>query len=39
MSSAELKELIEAEEKRLGLYDPEFLKRHFEIMAEVDRIQ
>lgn len=39
MSAEEFKVMIEAEEERLGLYDPEFLKRHFEIMEEIERIR
>ena len=39
MTQEELTAMIQAEEERLGLYDPEFLKRHFEIMEEVERIR
>ena len=39
MTQEELTAMIQAEEERLVLYDPEFLKRHFEIMEEVERIR
>ncbi len=39
MSAEEFKMMIEAEEERLGLYDPEFLKRHLELMEEIERIR
>ena len=39
MTQEELTAMIQAEEERLGRYDPEFLKRHFEIMEEVERIR
>ena len=39
MTEKELADMIEAEEKRLGLYSPEFIKRHFEIMRTADRMR
>lgn len=39
MTREELAAMVQTEEERLGLYDPEFLKRHFEIMAEIERIR
>lgn len=39
MTREELTAMVQAEEERLGLYDPEFLKRHFEIMEEIERIR
>ena len=39
MTEKDLADMIEAEEKRLGLYSPEFIKRHFEIMRTADRVR
>lgn len=39
MTEKDLAGLIEAEEKRLGLYSPEFMERHFEIMRTADRMR
>lgn len=39
MTEKDLADMIEAEEKRLGLYSPEFIKRHFEIMRTADRMR
>lgn len=39
MTEKELAEMMEAEEKRLGLYSPEFMERHFEIMRTADRMR
>ena len=39
MLAEELKAMIEEEEKRLGLGDPEFMKRHLEIVEEIERIR
>ena len=39
MTEKDLADLIEAEEKRLGLYSPEFMERHFEIMRTADRMR
>ena len=39
MTEKDLADMIEAEEKRLGLYSPEFIKRHFEIMETADRVR
>ena len=38
MTEKELVDLMEAEKKRLGLHNPEFMERHFEIMRTADRI-
>jgi hypothetical protein len=39
MTEKDLVDLIEAEEKRLKLHDPEFMQRHREIMETADRIR
>ncbi len=39
MTEKELADMMEAEEKRLKLHDPEFLQRHREIMETADRIR
>ena len=39
MTEIELADMIEAEEKRLKLHDPEFLQRHREIMETADRMR
>ena len=39
MTEKELADMIEAEEKRLGLHSPEFMERHREIMETADRIR
>lgn len=39
MTEKEPADMIEAEEKRLGLYSPKFIKRHFEIMRTADRMR
>ena len=39
MTEKDLADLMEAEEKRLGLYSPEFMERHFEIMRTADRMR
>lgn len=39
MNEKDLTDLIEVEEKRLKLHDPEFLQRHHEIMETADRIR
>lgn len=39
MTKKELNEMVAAEEKRLGVGSKEFLQRHHEIMAEVERIR
>lgn len=39
MTEKDLADLMEAEEKRLGLYSPEFMERHREIMETADRIR
>ena len=36
MTEKDLADMIEAEEKRLGLYSREFIERHFEIMETAD---
>ena len=38
MTGKELAELMEAEEKRLGLYSREFMERHFDIMRTADQM-
>lgn len=38
LTEKELAELMEAEEKRLGLHSPEFMQRHREIMETADRM-
>lgn len=38
MTDKELAKLIEAEEKRLGLHSPEFMRRHIEIMRTADQL-
>lgn len=37
MTEKDLADMMEAEEKRLGLYSPEFMERHFEIMRTADK--
>ena len=39
MTEKDLADMIEAEEKRLGLYSREFIERHFEIMETADRMR
>ena len=39
MTEKELAEMMEAGEKRLRLYSPEFMERHFEIMRTADRMR
>lgn len=39
MTEKDLAGLIEAEEKRLKLHDPEFRQRHREIMETADRVR
>ena len=39
MTEKELADMIEAEEKRLGLHNPEFMQRHREIMETADRMR
>lgn len=39
MTEKELADMMEAEEKRLGLHSPEFMERHFEIMRTADRMR
>lgn len=39
MTEKELVDMIEAEEKRLKLHDPEFMQRHREIMETADRMR
>ena len=39
MTEKDLADMIEAEEKRLGLYSPVFIERHFEIMETADRMR
>ena len=39
MTEKDLVDLIEAEEKRLKLHDPEFMQRHREIMETADRMR
>ena len=39
MTEKKLADMMEAEEKRLGLYSPEFMERHFEIMETADRMR
>lgn len=39
MTDKELVALIEAEEKRLKLHNPEFMQRHREIMRTADRMR
>ena len=39
MTEKELADMIEAEEKRLGLHSPEFMERHREIMETADRMR
>lgn len=38
MTEKQLAELMEAEEKRLGLHSPEFMQRHVEIMETADKL-
>ena len=38
MTEKDLANLMEAEEKQLGLHSPEFMQRHREIMETADRI-
>ena len=38
MSKEELEELVAAEEKRLGVGSREFMERHNEIMADIERL-
>lgn len=39
LSKEELAAMVAAEEKRLGVNSPEFIRRHNEIMAMADEIQ
>lgn len=39
MTKKDLEEMMEAEERRLGLHSPEFMQRHVEIMETADRIR
>ena len=39
MTEKELADMIEDEEKRLGLHSPEFMQRHREIMETADRMR
>ena len=39
MTEKDLADMIEAEEKRLGLHSPEFMERHREIMETADRMR
>ena len=39
MTEKELADMIEAEEKRLGLHSPEVMERHREIMETADRMR
>ena len=39
MTEKDLADMMEAEEKRLGLYSPEFMECHFEIMRTADRMR
>ena len=39
MTEKDLADLMEAEEKRLGLHSPKFMQRHREIMETADRIR
>lgn len=39
MTEKELADMMEAEEKRLGLHNPEFMQKHREIMRTADRMR
>lgn len=39
LTERDIKKLMEAEEKRLGVHSQEFMERHTEIMKTVDRIR
>ncbi len=39
MTKKDLADMVEAEEKRLGLHSPEFMQRHREIMETADRMR
>ena len=39
MTEKDLSNMMEAEEKRLGLHNPEFMQRHREIMETADRMR
>ena len=39
MTEKDLADMMEAEEKRLGLHSREFMERHFEIMRTADRMR
>ena len=39
MTDKDLADMIEAEETRLGLHNPEFMQRHREIMETADRMR
>lgn len=38
MTEKELADMVEAEGKRLGLHNPEFMQRHVEIMETADKL-